>query len=47
VVIDDFDMNETLPGPGEADAPLIVDADRMLAATIPDNAPNRFAGGAP
>src|SRR5271167_2059749 len=34
VVVDNFDMVRTLLGPGEADAPLIVDADRMLAAAL-------------
>jgi hypothetical protein len=34
VVIDDFDMRGTLHGPSEADAPLIVDADRILAAPV-------------
>jgi hypothetical protein len=31
MVIDDFDIGGTLLGPGEANAPLIVDPDRMLA----------------
>src|SRR5262245_19003431 len=34
VVIDDFDIGRTLLGPHETDAPLIVDADRMLAGAV-------------
>src|SRR5205807_3393242 len=36
MVIDDFDIGRTLLGPGEADAPLVVDADRVLAAPVSD-----------
>src|SRR5258706_4914126 len=34
VVVDDFDIGRTLLGPYETDAPLIVDADRMLAFSV-------------
>src|SRR6266849_6958274 len=34
VVVDDFDIGRTLLGPCETDAPLIVDADRMLPAPV-------------
>jgi hypothetical protein len=34
VVIDDFDMGWTLLGSMEADAPLVVDADRILALAV-------------
>src|SRR6266852_4784698 len=34
VVVDDFDIGRTLLGPCETDAPLVVDADRMLSAPV-------------
>src|SRR5262245_8115937 len=34
VVVDDFDIDRTLRGPNEADAPLIIDADRVLSPAI-------------
>src|SRR6516162_11326663 len=34
VVIDDFDIGRTLLGPNEADAPLVIDADRVLTPAI-------------
>jgi hypothetical protein len=34
VVVDDFDIGRTLLGPYEADAPLVIDADRMLSAAV-------------
>jgi hypothetical protein len=34
LVIDDFDIGRTLLGPCETDAPLSVDADRVLASTV-------------
>src|SRR5262249_28831460 len=36
VVVDDFDISQTLTclGPCETDAPLVVDADRMLSAPV-------------
>jgi hypothetical protein len=34
MVIDDFDIGRTLLGPGKTDAPLVIDADRMLAAPV-------------
>src|SRR5262249_13659230 len=43
VVVDDFDIGWTLLRPDKADAPLIVDADRMLPAAIPCQ---RFEAGA-
>src|SRR6266536_5357254 len=44
VVIDDFDIARTLLGPDEADAPLIVDADRVLPSAI---SRERFEIGSP
>src|SRR5205823_13447510 len=38
VVVDDFDMFRTLLGPGETDAPLIVDPDRVLTAAVASQA---------
>ena len=35
VVIDDLDLLGVLAGPTEADAPLVIDADRVLATAIP------------
>src|SRR5262245_62968550 len=34
VVVDDFDIGGPLLGPGETDAPLVVDPDRMLSAAV-------------
>src|SRR6185312_5193630 len=34
VIVDDFDIRRALLGPHKADAPLVVDPDRMLSATI-------------
>jgi hypothetical protein len=34
VAVDDFDIGRTLLGPREADAPLIIDADRVLTASV-------------
>jgi hypothetical protein len=34
VVVDDFDIGRTLHGPNETDAPLIVDADRVLSPAV-------------
>jgi hypothetical protein len=42
MVVDDFDIFRTLLGPHKANAPLIVDVDRVLARTI-----NRLAPAKP
>ncbi len=34
VVVDDFDIGGAFLSPGETDAPLVIDADGMLAATV-------------
>jgi hypothetical protein len=34
VIVDDFDIGRTLLGPGETDTPLVVDADRVLPASV-------------
>jgi len=47
VVVDDFDIGRTLLGPGEADPPLIVDADRVLSATVAGKGFEPVRGGCP
>jgi len=34
VVVDDFDIGRSFLGPGETDAPLVIDPDGVLAATV-------------
>jgi hypothetical protein len=47
MVVDDFDIGRSLFGlPGETDAPLIIDPDRVLPPTAPVSASSLFAGGA-
>jgi hypothetical protein len=42
VVVDDFDIGRAFFGPGETDAPLIIDPDRVLP---PMAASQRLLGG--
>jgi len=46
MIVDDFDMSCASFAPDKTDAPLIVDADRMLSSRLAFNASSRLPGGA-
>ena len=45
VVVDKLDVSGAGGAPGEADAPLVVDADAVLAGAIADSFSSRLPGG--